>query len=118
MIETARTSNRSLPKSGFNPSRTTANLASLIRHSLLSIGACILPMTGIGSLAKVLTSSAGVVVSHRPRVELLTTSVERDSFKTLHTLPESMRRPTLLFPICKVVFLDCVTSNASYHNNI
>ena len=90
VIEIPRTSNKSLPITGVSPSLTTTFLTSSIRHPLLSIVACIIPMTGIGSLAKVLSSWAGAVVSHRARVELLTTSVARASFKMLHTLPESM----------------------------
>ena len=119
VIETPRTSNKSLPISGFNPSLTATNSESSIRHPLLFIGACIMPMTGIGSLAKVLSSCAGADVSHRARVELFITSVAWDSFKMLHTLPESMRSPTVVFPICKNrsfgFNLDCVASNASYH---
>ena len=77
----------SLPISVFNPSLTSTSSAFSIRHPLLFIGACIFPMTGIDPLAKVLSSCAGAVVSHRARVELLIISVARDSFKMLHPIP-------------------------------
>ena len=48
----------------------------------------------MGSLANVLSSWAGAVVSYRAKVELSTISVARDLFKVLHTLPESIRSPT------------------------
>ena len=113
-IDIPRTSNRSLPISSFNPSLTTTNSASSIRQPLLSTGVCIIPMMGMGSLAKVLRSWAGTVVSQRASVHLLITSVASDSFRMLYTLPESMRQPTLAFPICEFD-LYCCTSNTSYH---
>ena len=103
VIDIPRTSFKSLPMSGFNPSLTFTNSASSIRHPLLSTGACTIPMTGIGSLAKVLSSWAIAVVNHRAYVEFLIISVaifSSDSLSMLHTLPESMRSPTFIFPIC------------------
>ena len=108
VIEISSISNKSLPISGFIPSRKTTNSASSIRQPVLSIGACIIPMTGIGSLEKAMSSCAGAVVSHSASVELFIASVARNSFKKLHTLPESMRSPTLVFPICKIVFLGSI----------
>ena len=108
VIKIPRISNKFLPISGFNSSLTTTKSASSNRQPLLSIGACIIPMTGIGSLAKVLSSCSGAAVSHRASVELLITSVASDSFKMLHTLPESMRSPTLVFPICRIVFFGSI----------
>ena len=100
VTEIPRASNKSLPISGFSPSRTTTISASSIRHPLLAIGACIIPRTFMGSFANVLSSWGGVVINHRARGEFSTISAARDSVKILHTLPESMSSPTWVFPIC------------------
>ena len=108
VTEIPRASNRSLPTSGFNPSRTTTNSASGSRHSLLAIGACIIPVTFMGSFENVLSSWGGAIINHRARGEFSTISEARDLGKILHTLPESMRSPTWVLPICKMVLFGSI----------
>ena len=64
-------SNRSLRIGDFRPSLTSTNSASSIRQPLPTSGVCIMPFTGMGSIAKVLRSQKGAVFSHHARKELL-----------------------------------------------
>ena len=65
-------------------------------------------MIGICSLAKVLNSYEDTVIRRRASLKLLMTSVVSDSFKMLHTLPETITSPTFVFPICMIVFLGSI----------
>ena len=64
VTEIPRASNKSPPISGFSPSRNTTNSASSICHPLLAIGACIIPITFMGSFANVSSSWGGCC--HQP----------------------------------------------------
>ena len=67
--------------SGFRPCRITTISASSIRQPLLACGVCILPIRGLGSLAKVFRYFVGAVVSHRAKNELSMISVAINLFK-------------------------------------
>ena len=46
----------------------------------------------------------GAVVNHRTGDEIMMISVASDLFMILQRVPESIKRPTFLFPIFSVVF--------------
>ena len=80
----------------FRPSRTTANSALSVRQPLFTIGVCIIPITGISSLAYVFISIASAVDSHCASGEFSIISVANDLFNALQTPHESLGRPTFV----------------------
>ena len=101
-------SNKSLPISDFRSSLTSTNSASSIRQPLHITGVCIMPFTGMGSIAKVLRSLEGAVFNHQARNELLFMPVANDSFWILQTIPGSIRGTTFVFPIRRIVFFGSI----------